>query len=217
MPVSASTARRPAGSRSIFTPSASSMSAAPLLDDMERLPCLATGTPAAATTKDTAVEILSVPGRRRRCRTDRSPRAGRVDGLHLARIAAPRRRSPTSGLRAARAIRKAAIPCLADAPAMMVAEDLRGLRRRPECSPPPRRFRARRNPRRSCRHGEVARDGRKLPQQGMAVLRRDAFGMELHAMHRMGLVHHALDHAVVAGGGDLQARPACCRGAMVRE
>ena len=30
-------------------------------EDMERLPCLATGTPHAATTKETAVEILSVP------------------------------------------------------------------------------------------------------------------------------------------------------------
>ena len=37
------------------------MSAAPLLEDMERLPCLATGDAAAATTKETAVEMLSVP------------------------------------------------------------------------------------------------------------------------------------------------------------
>ena len=61
MPVSRKVCSAAAGSRSILTPSASNMSAAPLLEDMERLPCLATATPAAATTKDTAVEMLSVP------------------------------------------------------------------------------------------------------------------------------------------------------------
>ena len=49
------------GSRSIFTPRASSTSAAPLREEAERLPCLATGTPHAATTKETAVEIFRVP------------------------------------------------------------------------------------------------------------------------------------------------------------
>ena len=44
-----------------MTPSASSTSAAPLREEEERLPCLATGTPQAATTKETAVEIFKVP------------------------------------------------------------------------------------------------------------------------------------------------------------
>jgi hypothetical protein len=42
-------------------PRASSTSAAPVRDDIARLPCLATGTPQAAITNETAVEILSVP------------------------------------------------------------------------------------------------------------------------------------------------------------
>ena len=46
----------------------------------------------------------------------------------------------------------------------------------------------------------------EVVQQGMAVFGCDAFGMELHAMDGMGLVHHALDHAVLAGGGDFQRR-----------
>ena len=44
-----------------LTPSASSTSAEPDLDDSARLPCLATGTPHPATTKAVQVEILCVP------------------------------------------------------------------------------------------------------------------------------------------------------------
>ena len=43
-----------------MTPSACSTSEAPDFDDSARLPCLATGTPAAATTIEAAVEMLSV-------------------------------------------------------------------------------------------------------------------------------------------------------------
>src|SRR5687768_3416503 len=50
-----------AASRSIGTPSVSRTSAAPVRDDIARLPCLATGTPHAATTNAVAVETLSVP------------------------------------------------------------------------------------------------------------------------------------------------------------
>ena len=46
------------GSAEILTPSASSTSPAPLFEEMERFPCFATGTPAAATTKADVVEIL---------------------------------------------------------------------------------------------------------------------------------------------------------------
>ena len=48
-----------AGSAEIFTPSASNTSPAPLLEEMERLPCFATGSPAAATTNADVVEILN--------------------------------------------------------------------------------------------------------------------------------------------------------------
>ena len=50
-----------AGSASMSTPSAARMSAEPDLDDKARLPCLATGTPQAATTSAAAVETLKVP------------------------------------------------------------------------------------------------------------------------------------------------------------
>ena len=49
-----------AGGRSIFAPSASRMSALPDRDVTERLPCLATGTPAPATTKEAVVLMLNV-------------------------------------------------------------------------------------------------------------------------------------------------------------
>ncbi len=48
------------GPRSMRTPSASSVSAPPDSDDAARLPCLTTGTPAAATTIDAMVDRLTV-------------------------------------------------------------------------------------------------------------------------------------------------------------
>ena len=48
------------GVRSRFTPSASSTSALPLVDETERPPCLATRAPAAAATKAAVVEMLKV-------------------------------------------------------------------------------------------------------------------------------------------------------------
>ena len=45
----------------MFTPSCSRQSAEPLLLDIERLPCFATGIPAAAITNDAVVETLNVP------------------------------------------------------------------------------------------------------------------------------------------------------------
>src|SRR4029079_475660 len=49
------------GGNSIFTPSAFSTSADPERDEIDLLPCLATGTPAPATTNAAQVEILNVP------------------------------------------------------------------------------------------------------------------------------------------------------------
>jgi hypothetical protein len=54
-----------AGSAATLTPSASNRSALPHLLDADRLPCLATGTPQAATTRAATVETLNV--------CDRSP------------------------------------------------------------------------------------------------------------------------------------------------
>lgn len=43
----------------MLTPRASRTSAAPLLEEAARLPCLATGVPAAATTSEEVVEMLN--------------------------------------------------------------------------------------------------------------------------------------------------------------
>ena len=63
MPASSSTARRPAAARRCCTPSASKRSALPQRLETERLPCLATGTPHAATTSAATVETLKVCAR----------------------------------------------------------------------------------------------------------------------------------------------------------
>jgi ABC-type amino acid transport substrate-binding protein len=59
-PVAAIDASTPCGSSSIATPAASSRSAAPHFDDAALLPCLHTGTPAAATTSADIVDTLTV-------------------------------------------------------------------------------------------------------------------------------------------------------------
>ena len=61
MPTVSMAASARCGSISIFTPSASSTSADPQRELNERLPCLATRTPAPATTSAAAVETLNVP------------------------------------------------------------------------------------------------------------------------------------------------------------
>ena len=58
MPTSAIAVSTTDMSASILTPSAVSTSAEPDFDDMARLPCLATGTPHAATTSAAAVDTL---------------------------------------------------------------------------------------------------------------------------------------------------------------
>ena len=58
-PTSARQRRTSSGDRSIRTPRASSTSAAPDFDDALRLPCLATGTPAAAVTIVAIVEMFT--------------------------------------------------------------------------------------------------------------------------------------------------------------
>src|SRR5947209_4486412 len=61
MPTASSVRPAVSGSISIFTPSAASTSARPERLETERLPCLATGAPAAAATWAAAVEMLTVP------------------------------------------------------------------------------------------------------------------------------------------------------------
>ncbi len=61
MPTLSSVRPAVSGSISILTPRAASTSALPERLETERLPCLATGTPAAAATRAAAVEMLNVP------------------------------------------------------------------------------------------------------------------------------------------------------------
>ncbi len=61
IPTSRTQRPTPSGPRSITTPSASSTSTEPHLDDAARPPCLATRTPAAATTMAAMVDTLTVP------------------------------------------------------------------------------------------------------------------------------------------------------------
>ena len=211
MPASRRQCVAPSGSRSIFTPSASSTSAAPLLEDMLRLPCLATGTPQPATTKDTAVEMLSVPWPSPPVPHRSIAPGGASIAFMLARMtrAAPTI-SATVGPRRDCADRNAA----RSSSLTVAGHDGRERARR--CALV-ERFSARRRassneriPQRSCRNArEFFRERQEILQQRVAVLRRDAFGMELDAMDGMGFVHHALDDAVVAGGGDFERSPAC--------
>ena len=60
MPVSSASWAVAAGGRSITTPSASSTSAAPQLDEAARFPCLTTRAPAAAATIAPMVEMFTV-------------------------------------------------------------------------------------------------------------------------------------------------------------
>ena len=60
-PTSRRAAAAEVASWSVRTPSASSTSAEPALEVIARLPCLATGTPAAAATMAAVVEMLKLP------------------------------------------------------------------------------------------------------------------------------------------------------------
>src|SRR5688500_9023378 len=48
---------------------------------------------------------------------------------------------------------------------------------------------------------EGAGDLQEIPEDAVAVLRRDALGMELHAVHRVAAVAYAHDNAVRRAGG----------------
>ena len=61
IPAPSMVAATPAGGRSIFTPSASSTSALPHVEEAARLPCLATRAPQAAATMAASVEMLKLP------------------------------------------------------------------------------------------------------------------------------------------------------------
>src|SRR6478735_3592992 len=200
------------GEASIFTPSSLSTSAEPEREEIARLPCLATGTPAPATTKAVQVETLKVPLPSPPVPQVSMAPSGARTGSTLARIAinkppicagvaAPditssKASTASSWLRlfpdatlaiAPRKSVRIAVP----ASAGLEGTDRFSLARR-SCAP--------------LHPGKIEEVGEEL----MAVLRGDALGVKLHAMHGIALVPQAHDHAIGRLGGDLECIGKAC-------
>src|SRR3990170_3532301 len=203
------------GPHSILTPSAVSTSAEPEREEIERLPCLATGTPAPATTKAAQVEILYVPLASPPVPHVSMAPSGAATLTALARMAraapaissivSPRTRKP---MRSAPTCASVAPPDMirskASAASLSVrlipAATLPMAARRSAGSAVPAstglegtdRFSWRRPADAPLHAGKIEKVGKQL----MAVLRSDALGMELDAVHGKALVLHAHDHPV---------------------
>ena len=106
-----------------MTPSAVSTSAAPVCEDRPRLPCLATGTPAPATTKaEAGRDVVGCASRRRRCRRCRSRRPALRPRSILSRMVATAPEiSSTVSPRTRSAIRKPPIWLGVASPDMMMS------------------------------------------------------------------------------------------------
>src|SRR5215469_4846795 len=203
------------GAHSILTPSAVSTSAEPERDEIERLPCLATGTPAPATTKAAQVEMLYVPlasppvpqvsidpsGARTGVARALSARAAPA----ISSTVSPLTRIPiSSALICASVARPDMIRSKASAASAWVrlcpeATLAMALLRSavPEVSASAGLedtgcFSVRRAPRTPLDTRKVEEIGKQL----MAMLRGDALRVELHPMHRVALVLEAHDHPV---------------------
>src|ERR1700720_602978 len=203
------------GDSSMFTPKAESTSAAPERDDNARLPCLATGTPAPATISAAQVEILNEPEASPPVPTTSIASGGACTRSIFARMTltapvisstlSPRTRnairSPPicDGVASPDIICSKAVAASSRASAAPVAtlamSDLNStVTARPSIDPRPRWA--------SSGFTSAAPSARAIPrlrnveeifQEQMTVLRRDAFGMELHAMHRQPVMrkpHH---------------------------
>ena len=156
--------------------------------------------------KEAAVEIFSVPSPSPPVPHDIDRVGRRFDGKHLGahgcdgagdlRHASGRARAAPSGKRRSAMLRLAR--CKMD----RTARPPRRVQA-PSCAPSPMQGCGKPSIRRwslSCRLGAKSRRAsRKFPRVRWPCSRGDAFGMKLHAMHGMGLVHHALDHAVLGG------------------
>ena len=147
--------------------------------------------------------------RRRRCRTDRWRRAAPRSLVIAPRMArAAPTISSTVGSRTASAVRKRAMRDLADLARHDGVEGARALLARRACRRSPRASGARRNPRRA--HAGTAMLARESAGSSAAAhgRSREAMlsGWNCTPCTGWRLVHHALDHAVIAGGGDFQRR-----------
>src|SRR5690606_26138277 len=179
--------------------------AEPDLEDNARLPCLATGTPAPATTSDAPVEMLSVPAPSPPVPTMSMALSGASTGTILRRmIETAAAISPTVSPLTRMPIRNAPIWEGVASPDMMVSITSR-------ISVPVRslpcaiRLRAELMSMPGCSSdGFVAigilRDVQEVLQDGVAVCRSDAFGVELHAMHWQLAVLDAHDLPVLGPG-----------------
>src|SRR5680860_156577 len=211
------------GPHSILTPSAASTSAEPEREEIDRLPCLATGTPAPATTNATQVEILCVPlasppvlhvsmassGARTFTARARMARAApAISSMLSPRTRIPIKRAPICASVAPpdMIVSKAAAASIS-ARVWPAATLRRAGRRSADVADPASaglegtgRFSLGRAACAPLDAGKVEEIGEQL----MPVFRGDAFGMELHAMHGIACVLQAHDHAVCRFRGDLQ-------------
>ena len=226
-PMPASAMQRPiaSGVRSMLTPSAASTSAAPERDDSARLPCLATGTPAPATMSAAQVEMLNEPEASPPVPTTSIASGGAATRSILARIAdtapvisstvSPRTRNAISSAPICDGVASPDIIC-SKAPEASSRVSVAPVATLPmsalECVGHDRALNSTVRPRLlpgGWRGGAPAvrgvprrRDVEKVFQHQMAVIGGDAFGMELHAMHRQTPVREPHDEAVVGIGGD---------------
>src|SRR5919201_2549929 len=202
------------GRRSIFTPSAPSTSAAPEREDSARLPCLATGTPAPATMNAAQVETLTEPEPSPPVPTTSTASGGALTRSILLRIAAtapvisstvsPRTRSAINrppicdGVASPDIIRSnacAASSSVSAAPLATLA--ISALRSSIALVPSVRG----RPPAGLCVPGGGELE--EILQDDVAVIGRDALGMELDTVHRQPRMRDPHDQFVVGLGGQL--------------
>jgi hypothetical protein len=212
--------------RSRLRPRASSVSAAPALELAARLPCLATGTPQAATTRLTAVETLSVW-----CPSPPVPQtsmalAGASTAIMRARMAAPRRRSRwrfrpgRTGRRGRRGV--------------LIGHAIEDRGKGGERSLLVERGCRDGGQRAHAGSGPDPADREEIGDHGVAMFGGDAFGVELHAVdrqagmaeaHRVAVIGAGVDHEafghvlddqrVIARGGERRGQPGEHAGAVV--
>src|ERR1700722_684352 len=215
MPASNMARRTSDGSASRLTPSACKMSAAPESEEKLRLPCLAMGTPAPATTMAAAVETLKLPWPSPPVPTiSIAPSGGSTRSILARMVRAAPVISSTVSPRSRSADRKAPICAGVAAPDIMaskaeaasISPSFSPAMTRPNsalkvaaCVIPPSLMAAL-----SCRHARCGGEHQEILQQVVAAGRGDAFGMELHAIDRTLAVGQAHDEAVLGLGGHAQ-------------
>src|SRR6516225_8762149 len=192
-PVPASRMQSPicSGESSMFTPKAESTSAAPDRDDKARLPCLATGTPAPATISAAQVEILNEPEASPPVPTTSIASGGACTRSIFARmtLTAPVI-SSTLSPRTRNAINSPPI-CEGVASPDIICSKAAAASSRAGAAP-------------SGRAIPGLRDVEKIFQKQMSVLGGDAFGVELHAVHRQPFMRKPHHQSVLGLGRHVQ-------------